>query len=356
MIRKALKNLEDSWTRSKNRVLIKHFGYKLAIIPYTSIGSETSLLIQLRVLLVRKAKINHVLSRGFRSFFTSQAPGANIDVMLPGENVGCRLTTDRGGYVIKQVNHNLKPGWHKLTIKLATTYVIGHRNKKKVVRSSLPSDFGIASTNALIVSQNDATGIICDVDDTVLVSNVPSKLTALKNLLFASPFKRSVVKGMPKLLDSLLEKYQNSFIVYLSAGPWNQYGFLKRFITTNKLPFGPLILQDIGPDDTKVFESTKLHKHNRIEDLLSLFPNVKWLLIGDDGQHDVEIYQRIANLHPTRIKAILIRQLTAVQHAMVSVLPFSLQATPKNNSTPTIMAPNGDELLRAFEASSISLG
>lgn len=346
MIKKTLKNLEDCWTRSKNRLLLKYFGYHLRIIPYTSFGSDSSLLIQMRVLLVRKESANQVQSRGFRSFFTNQAPGANIDVILPGQNVGHRLTTDRGGYVIERIDHNLAPGWHKLTIKLATTYVIGHRKKSKVVRAALPVDFAAVTTSALIVEQKGATGIICDVDDTVLVSNVPNKLTAPKNLLFTSPFKRRVVKGMPNLLAHLT-RIPNSFIVYLSAGPWNQYSFLKRFITSNKLPFGPLILQDIGPDDNKILESTKAHKYNKIEELMALFPDSKWILIGDDGQHDVHIYSHIARLHPCKIKAILIRQLTSVQHAMVSVLPFALR-TKQEEDVLSLSAPDGDKLLQDF--------
>lgn len=52
------------------------------------------------------------------------------------------------------------------------------------------------------------------------------------------------------------------------------------------------------------------HKLEYAEQLMADFPDMKFILIGDDGQKDPTTYATIARRYPGRVLAICIRQLT----------------------------------------------
>lgn len=99
-------------------------------------------------------------------------------------------------------------------------------------------------------------------------------------------------------------------VFYLSTGAWNTYGLLVRFLARHHYPTGPLLLTDWGPTQSGWFRSGRRHKAESLARLTQELPNVRWLLIGDDGQHDPSIYAEFTDAHPGRVRAIAIRQLT----------------------------------------------
>lgn len=53
-------------------------------------------------------------------------------------------------------------------------------------------------------------------------------------------------------------------------------------------------------------------------------PQIRWILVGDDGQHDPEIYDRIAHRYPDRIRVVAIRELTPTEHTLAAGVPQPL--------------------------------
>src|SRR5690606_13746942 len=94
-----------------------------------------------------------------------------------------------------------------------------------------------------------------------------------------------------------------------------------RFFRRSGLPTGPMLMTDWGPTNTGWFRSGQEHKRTTLRRLLIDFPHVRWLLIGDDGQHDPEIYAELAREHPDRVVAIGIRRLTAGEHVLAHGTP-----------------------------------
>ena len=82
-------------------------------------------------------------------------------------------------------------------------------------------------------------------------------------------------------------------MLYLSTGAWNVAPTLTRFLARNLYPAGPLLLTDWGPTHDRWFRSGQEHKRTSLHRLAEEFPELRWLLIGDDGQHDEEIYARV---------------------------------------------------------------
>jgi phosphatidate phosphatase APP1 len=79
----------------------------------------------------------------------------------------------------------------------------------------------------------------------------------------------------------------------------------------NRIPLGPMFLQDWGIDeDTLVLSSHEDHKLAQIQTIVDFYPHMKFVLIGDSGQHDPEIYLRVIQSHPGRVLAAFIRDVT----------------------------------------------
>src|SRR5699024_10705977 len=88
---------------------------------------------------------------------------------------------------------------------------------------------------------------------------------------------------------------------------------IKRFLSRNLYPMGPLLLTDWGPTTTRVFRSGKEHKRNTLEPLSREIPWMKWLFIGDDGRQDEEGDGEFVVHHPEHVDAVASRQRTCVE-------------------------------------------
>jgi phosphatidate phosphatase APP1 len=74
-------------------------------------------------------------------------------------------------------------------------------------------------------------------------------------------------------------------------------------------PSGSFLLTDWGPTHDRWFRSGRDHKELNLRRIAQEFPNVKWLLVGDDGQHDDAIYTGFAIERPQNVAAVAIRRL-----------------------------------------------
>jgi phosphatidate phosphatase APP1 len=98
---------------------------------------------------------------------------------------------------------------------------------------------------------------------------------------------------------------------YVSSSPWNFFDLLDQFLSITGLPAGPLMLQDYGIDDAKLIHlSHDDHKTTQIHEIFETYPHLPFVLVGDSGQRDPEIYRDIARRFPRRTAAIYIRDVT----------------------------------------------
>ena len=109
---------------------------------------------------------------------------------------------------------------------------------------------------------------------------------------------RRPVPGMSVLYERILAQHPGSPTVYLSTGAWNVAPTLQRFLSRNMYPSGTLLLTDWGPTHDRFFRSGQLHKQENLRRLAEDFPDVRWLLVGDDGQHDETLYGDFVREHP----------------------------------------------------------
>ena len=235
--------------------------------------------------------------RGWRNFISAPVPFAELTVTVAGRSF--EIAADRGGIVdtvIGLEGMELEPGWQQVELEAP-----GAQATKAWVR---------------IVGEDVTGGIICDIDDTVVVTKLPRPLLAAWNSFVLDEHARTPTPGIAVMLERLQvspatgEGNQKPPVVYVSTGAWNVAQTLTRFLTRNLYPHGPLLLTDWGPTDDRWFRSGQRHKVEQLERLAEEFPHIKWVLIGDDGQHDPVIYADFVRKYPNSVKAVIIRELT----------------------------------------------
>ncbi|MDR6141856.1 phosphatidate phosphatase APP1 [Microbacterium foliorum] len=266
-------------------------GRTATILPFPGYGGPGWVRVVGRVLIVppaRSTKDGEPASvRGWRSFVGIPVSFAKVAVQI-GDSTHY-VVADRGGVIDSVVHADLEPGWQTFTFS---------------VEGQDPVE-----TAAFIVAESTHFGVVSDVDDTVMVTALPRPFIAAWNSFVVDEHARIPVPGMAVLLDQVLREYPGAPMVYLSTGAWNVAPTLRRFLGRHLFPAGSMLLTDWGPTHDRWFRSGREHKLTNLRRLATEFPHVKWLLIGDDGQHDESIYSEFMDEHPDSIAGVAIRRL-----------------------------------------------
>lgn len=241
----------------------------------------------------------------YKRFNSREIWGAEVEVKLGTKNYF--LQTDREGYYELEVatpKDFLEPVsvWLSPVIKLIRT-----------PWAQVDREF---AGEALFPLQPQF-GIISDIDDTIIRTGVTSRLmwraiyrTILKNagsrVIFkeASAFFRAMSGYEPG------GEFFNP-VFYVSNSPWNLYDLINDFLAFNHLPKGPLLLRDLSVPAEPRSDEYRGHKYENIARIFRIYPQLNFVLIGDSGERDTDIYLEITQNFPGRVKAIYIRD---VQH------------------------------------------
>jgi phosphatidate phosphatase APP1 len=149
--------------------------------------------------------------------------------------------------------------------------------------------------------------VISDVDDTIKISMVSDRRALVRNT-FLRPFQP--VEGMSAVYRQWAAA--GAAFHYVSASPWQLYGPLSEFLRAQDFPPGSFHLKLFRLKDAsalELFASQEGYKSKVIEGILADFPDRRFILVGDSGEQDPEIYGALARRHPGQIVCILIRDL-----------------------------------------------
>jgi phosphatidate phosphatase APP1 len=211
------------------------------------------------------------------------------------------VTTDDEGYLHAVIEFPAMPGisgWQQITAELTG--------------GTAP-----ASGHVLVPSASSEFGIVSDIDDTIVETNAVSLMRMARTVLLQNARGRMAVPGIATAFDVLVAGASGTAgnpVFYVSSSPWNLYDLLIRFLDINRIPVGPLMLQDYGIDDTKLINRPHDdHKLDQIAEIVNRYPSLPFVLIGDSGQRDPEIYREVALGFPGRIRAVFIRDVTSAE-------------------------------------------
>jgi phosphatidate phosphatase APP1 len=151
--------------------------------------------------------------------------------------------------------------------------------------------------------------VITDIDDTLKHSYVACKRTLLTNT-FLRPFE--TIPGMAELFRDW--SAQGAAIHYVSSSPWQLYEHLAEHLAQEGFPDGSFHLRAFRLRDHLLRRVLLLRRTGKlavIRNLLRMYPQRRFLLVGDSGERDPEIYGALARRYPEQVAGICVRQLDA---------------------------------------------
>jgi phosphatidate phosphatase APP1 len=304
-------------------------GLRPEVAAFPGYGSERWVRVLGRVMIpppVRGKADAQAGVRGWRSFVAVPVGFAQVTIDIGG--VTHDVVSDRGGVIDTVLPARLVPGWQTVVVS---------------VEGGQPIE-----TRVFIVADDVRFGVVSDVDDTVMVTALPRPLIAAWNSFVLNEHARQPVPGMAVLLERLVQQHPGAPMIYLSTGAWNVAATLARFLRRHLFPAGAMLLTDWGPTHDRWFRSGRDHKADNLERLAREFPQITWLLVGDDGQHDDEIYTAFTSAHPGNVAAVAIRRLTSAE----AVLAGGRTAVDDHSAAavPWVTGDDGAELMERLAA------
>ncbi len=168
---------------------------------------------------------------------------------------------------------------------------------------------GRGEVSVLIPPASARFGVISDIDDTVLQTGATSVRSLAKQVLFGNAHTRLPFEGVSAFYEALAAGGNPLF--YVSSSPWNLYDVLVEFMQINDIPLGPVMLRDWGVTATELLPTSHgTHKQTAIRQILETYPDLPFILIGDSGQEDPEIYHEVVHDFPGRVLGIYIRDVS----------------------------------------------
>lgn len=267
---------------------------KLLLQPYVGWGTPRDVELSGRVLLPRTVHPPRLGDPRWRNFqnilrrlFSREVSGMRVTGELGGQCVSA-VSDEDGYFTLRFTPADLPAGWHEATLTL---------------------DGRQGRTNARVqVIDSARFGVISDLDDTVIQSDVTSLPRMLATVLTGNARTRSPFPGVGSLYRALTrEDGERNPIFYVSSSPWNFFDLLLSFLSYRRIPLGPLFLRNWGAG---LLGGHGGYKHGVIEGILARYPTLPFVLIGDSGEQDPEIYAEVVRRHPQRVLAVYIRDLT----------------------------------------------
>jgi phosphatidate phosphatase APP1 len=331
------------------------FDSDLKIIPYVGFGNAGKLIISGRVVnneSIASAQVDDSplenLFRLYKRLETDEVPGAHVRARY--RDLETDAVADEEGYFSIQMevsSSHSSDVWRDVELELL------HPQTKN-------SDSVTATGRALVPPGSARFGIISDIDDTIIQTNVVNKLRMVLTVALTNERTRLPFEGVAGLYQALQRGStgnDHNPIFYVSSSPWNLYEPLVEFLDIHGIPLGPLFLRDYGDHTVVSATQHQGHKIDKIETVLNLYPELQFLLIGDSGEQDPEIYAEAVRRFPTRIRVIYIRnvdprpeRLAAIERLVGEVRNTGCQLVlvPDSESAATHAAGEGLLLVEAL--------
>lgn len=302
------------WKRAATRILdlaarpvrTAHGKRGIVLQPYRGYGSREEVFLIGRAFRQSRTEhgggeddlAGHLRDIGRRIVRRSVA-GATVRVRFGGAEQ--RAVTDRDGYFrIHLKVRELAPSddcWHDMDLELEQP------------------DPVTATAQVFIPPRHCRHVVISDIDDTVMFTGVAGKLKMMWRLFVQDAENRVAFPGVAELYRAMHagpSGRESNPMLYVSRAPWGIYDVLDEFFRMHNIPVGPMLfLREWGVTwKSPLPRKAEDHKRELIGNMLALYKDLPFVLIGDSGQRDPEIYARVVREHPGRVRAVYIRNVS----------------------------------------------
>ncbi|WP_040248128.1 App1 family protein [Psychroserpens mesophilus] len=316
----------------------------LQIVIFQSYGTDTHFYMRGRALedetinLEQKGLLGLFIN-SWKRFETDEIKHTELKISLPDKTVLKTITDDHGYFKIDVQLKNLNAmandeGW----LKIEASY--NDVNIKRSIQNEnrFPGEL-------LIPCPKADFGVISDIDDTIIHTGVVSTLKwkVLLNSIFKNAASRIPLEGAADFYHKLHRGASGDNanpIFYVSHSPWNLYRYLEFFLKQNTFPKGPILLRSFK-DIFKKKSGDQPQKHIEIVNILKTYPHLKFILIGDSGEHDADIYIAIAKAFPSQVAAIYLRSVSHKKKMQRVKLLFQ-----DYNQIPVLLVESSDQAIK----------
>jgi len=222
-------------------------------------------------------------------------PGAIVSVTgIPGI---MRVKADQHGFISLKLPAGLSPGVLSVTLNLTTDGW-----------TSEPATLKVA-----VFDDSPGVGVISDIDDTLIDTGILHKVELLKKTFLNSSWEIKAFPEVPETLTLLAGKGTDGLpkipLFYLSGSPWGLHSRISDFFDRAGFPHGAMILRRYSQES---IDPAKF-KYPHLEEIYKAFPHKTWILLGDSGEKDPEVYAAISKAYPGHKKAEYIHIVTNEQ-------------------------------------------
>lgn len=270
----------------------------LRVILYPGYGIDGAFVLDGRVVEARDAAAPEPeesrltnLQRNLGTLVNDEQRGLGVTLTV-GDHEYRTITDAEGYFRVEDRIEGLAPGWLRVGAQAAS----GDRGEGGL----------------LMLPPENTRGLISDVDDTVLVSEVTDKAKLLSNSLRKNPLQREAVPGVAAFYRRLVARNPqpaSAPVFYLSASPRQLQSNIQMFLDANGFPPGVLITKKVTGDSTgDPLLDQRAYKLEQFERLLARLPSLRFVLVGDDGEQDPEIFAELQARYPKRIEAVYVRR------------------------------------------------
>lgn len=234
------------------------------------------------------AAADKLLMSRLRPFMTNPLANTPITVFFfnEGKSISKTVTTDESGH---------------FNLRAALDFI---PQQVRVLASE-----NLSATEDVIVTEGQGVSLISDIDDTIKHSAIASGAREIFKNTFVRELGDLTIKGVREWYTSLAT--MGVKMHYVSNSPWQLYPLLCSYFSLAGLPHGSFHLKQYSGMLQGIFEPAAERKRGSLDRIMSDFPERKFILVGDSGEADLEVYTDVVLENPDRILGVFIRDVTS---------------------------------------------
>lgn len=168
----------------------------------------------------------------------------------------------------------------------------------------------LSATEEVRITEPTGISLISDIDDTIKHSAIGNGAREIFRNTFIRDLGDLTIEGVREWYSEMSDVGVN--LHYVSNAPWQLYPVLVSFFSGAQLPPGSFHLKQYTGMLQGIFEPVAERKKGTLDRIMRDFPERRFILVGDSGEADLELYTDTVLANPGRILGVFIRDVTTI--------------------------------------------
>lgn len=224
-----------------------------------------------------------------------------------------RIKDDKGDHPKTDLN-GLKEGYIRISQGRADSLLQVQNSNNNRLSIEATSNYHTGTGQVQLI-EPEGVSVISDIDDTVKITELPAGSRVVTRNTFFKEY--TAAPGMAELYNS----WDVDVFHYVSGAPWQLYKPLSKFLFDEEqdFPEGTFHMINVRKNFFNLSSWRDLRqlitnenftfdqKVEQISTLFETFPDREFILVGDSGERDPDVYSIIREKYPNQVKEIIIR-------------------------------------------------